>query len=335
MLVKVLSSVDWNQVYLVWRNYYEQRGYAIAFQTFFHPNNFFAPDSDTFGIPLKLGKTVTDEYMVVMSLQIYKQLAQHFTRQFPDAPLPPSVDELTIHKCEVIEAFTAITDTVLSKHKTKAKKLNKKHEHMRKAKEEAALGKRLVEEGKYVFMAIDLEAYERDHSIILEIGWSIFDSRTRRFMDQHYLIDSYQHLINETFVDDQKLKFDYGTSVWCSLKQALEELKKDLTWAVKRDGGFVLVGHGLISDLKYLRQQKFMWPTVDGGETKDVNNSACVAILNTDTIYGASINDLHNPPSLGKTLDNFGVETWNLHNAGNDAHYTMLLLLILLGYENK
>ncbi|CEG82274.1 hypothetical protein RMATCC62417_16370 [Rhizopus microsporus] len=318
MLVKVLNSVDWNQVYLVWRNYYEQRGHAIAFQTFFHPNNFFAPDSDTVGIPLKLGKTVTDEYMVVMSLQI-----------------SPSLDELTIHKCEVIEAFTTITDTVLSKYKTKAKKLNKQHERMRKAKEEAALGKRLVEEGKYVFMAIDLEAYERDHSIILEIGWSIFDTRTRRFMDQHYLIDSYQHLINETFVDDQKLKFDYGTSVWCSLKQAFEELKKDLTWAVERDGGFVLVGHGLTSDLKYLRQQKFMWPTVDGGETKDVNNSACVAILNTDTIYGASINDLHNPSSLGKTLDNFGVETWNLHNAGNDAHYTMLLLLILLGYENK
>lgn len=255
--------------------------------------------------------------MVVMSLQIYKQLVQHFTRQFPDAPLPPSLNELTIHKCEVIEAFTAITDTVLSKYKTKAKKLNKQYERMRKAKEEAALGKRLVEEGKYVFMAIDLEAYERDHSIILEIGWSIFDSRTRRFMDQHYLIDTYQHLINETFVDDQKLKFDYGTSVWCSLKQALEELKKDLTWAVERDGGFVLVGHGLTSDLKYLRQQKFMWPTVDGGETKDVDSSACVAILNTDTIYGASINDLHNPPSLGKTLDNFGVETWNLHNAGN------------------
>lgn len=55
MLVKVLNSVEWSQVYLVWRNYYEQKGHTIAFQTFFHPNNFFAPDSDTVGIPLKLG----------------------------------------------------------------------------------------------------------------------------------------------------------------------------------------------------------------------------------------------------------------------------------------
>lgn len=333
MLVKVLNSYEWNQVYSAWRRYYEQHGQQAAFTAFFEPEKFFAPDGNTVGIPLKLGKTFSGEHNVVMSVQIYKQLLNHFTEQFPNVPPFPD-DELVIKKYQVIEPFKATTNNILSKYKSKAKKLNKQRERIEKAHQEVQLAKRLViSEKNYMFIAIDIEAYERDHSIILELGWSIFDSRKNRFMDQHYLIDSYAHLNNGTFVEDQKLKFSFGTSVWCSLAQALKELRKDLDWAVERDGGFVLVGHGLSSDLKYLSKQKFMWPAVNGGEVLDVNQSACIAIVNTDTIYGSSINDLHNPPSLGRTLDLLGIETWNLHNSGNDAHYTMLLFLTLVNYE--
>ncbi|RCH81575.1 hypothetical protein CU098_005025 [Rhizopus stolonifer] len=333
MLVKVLNSYEWNQVYSHWKRQYEGLGELDAFNNFFDNEKFFSPKSNTVGIPLKLAKTMAGEHQVVMSLQIYKQLATHFIEQFPNAT-PPSSEGLVVKKYQVIEAFKATTSNHLSKYKNKAKKLNKQRERMEAAQEEAKMAKRLVlGEKNYTFIAIDIEAYERDHSILLELGWSIFDARTNRLKDQHYLIDSYSNLTNGTFVEDEKLQFSYGTSVWCSLSQTLKELKKDLDWAVSRDGGFVLVGHGLSSDIKYLNKQKFMWPTLEGGETLDVNQSACVCILNTDTIYAASINDLHNPPSLGKTLNLLGVDTWHLHNSGNDAHYTMQLFLILAGYE--
>ncbi|KAI9262708.1 hypothetical protein BY458DRAFT_439150 [Sporodiniella umbellata] len=333
MLVKVLNSYEWNFIYNEWKNHYERLGEQEVFNKFFDNDSFFAPESNTVGIPLKLGKTMAGEHQVVMSLQIYRQLADHFLKSFPNAALPPSNQHWTVKKYQVIEPFKCTSSNQLSKYKTKAKKLNKQRERMEAAQKEVQLAKRMVlGEKNCTFIAIDIEAYERDHSILLELGWSIFDARTNQLKDQHYIIDSYANLTNGAFVEDEKLQFSYGTSVWCSLSQALEELRKDLDWAVERDGGFVLVGHGLASDIKYLYKQKFMWPTSQGGETLDVNQSACISILNTDTIYGASINDLHNPPSLGRTLNLLGVDTWHLHNSGNDAHYTMQLFLMLVGY---
>lgn len=284
-----------------------------------------------------------------MPRHIYEQLIYFIHQKIPQVP-EFLLENLTPIEYEIIDRFEAFTANVLSKSHQKAKKKTKQLNRIREAHEEAALAKRLVNSSNYVFVSIDIEAYEKDHSILLEIGWSMYDASTNTCMDQHYINDQYRHLLNGQFVEDQKERFNYGTSVWCSLKQALIELRKDLDWAVKRDGGFVLVGHGLDSDLKYLAKQNFLWPDKQGGEVASVEKSAKIAILNTDTIYGSSINDLHNPPSLGKTLALLGIDTWNLHNAGksffqafegrhlicelgNDAHYTLLLLLKLV-HEN-
>lgn len=234
----------------------------------------------------------------------------------------------------------------------KAKKANARATKLREAHDAWRYAAELARSpGEYVLCSIDIEAWEQDHSILLEIGWTLYDTRTDRYMDQHYLISSYRHLSNGRYVDDQKLRFGFGTSVWCTLPQALAELKKDLDWCVMRDGGFVLVGHGLDSDLKYLRQAKFLWPGRHPGvdDTLDIQQSALITIINTDVLYAASVNDLHNPPSLGRTLSLFGIDHWCLHNAGNigkgrvihgcywstldvgnDAHYTMVLLKALV-----
>lgn len=250
-----------------------------------------------------------------MEMHIYEQLVDFIQQQIPSIPSPPLAG-ISPQEYEIIESFEASQSNMLSKYQQKAKKKNKQREKLCAARKEASLAGMLVNDKRYVFISLDIEAYELDHSILLEIGWSMFDSKSGLFMDQHYIMDNYRHLKNGKFVDDQREKFMFGTSVWCSLKQALIELRKDLDWAVERDGGFVLVGHGLDSDLKYLRQQKFLWPTVDGQDAPTVEESAKITIFNTDTIYAASIDDLHNPPSLGKTLNLLGVETWCLHNAG-------------------
>lgn len=250
-----------------------------------------------------------------MARHIYEQLVDFIHQKIPQVP-EFQLQTLAPVQYEIIERFEAFTSNTLSKKHQTAKKKNKQISRTLKAKKEEELAKRLVNDTNYVFVSIDIEAYEKDHSILLEIGWSMYDARTKTFCDQHYINDQYRHLVNGQFVEDQKERFNYGTSVWCSLKKALAELRKDLDWAVERDGGFVLVGHGLDSDLKYLAKQGFLWPSKHGTDVHNVDDSAKVAILNTDTIYGSSINDLHNPPSLGKTLNLLGIETWNLHNAG-------------------
>lgn len=259
-------------------------------------------------------------YEVVMGLHICEQLIEFLREKIPFVPLP-SLSSLHPEKYDIINRFEATDNQILQRTQQKAKKKNKAQIKLREAKELMELARSLVHGKKYVFVSIDIEAYEMDHSILLEIGWSMYDAATDRFLDQHYAMDTYKHLTNGKFVDDQRMRFNFGTTVWCSLRQALKELRKDLDWAVNRDGGFVLVGHGLDSDIKYLKKQKFQWPTREGADTLLVEESANVTILNTDVIYAASINDLHNPPSLGKTMDILGIENWNLHNAGNKIRF--------------
>lgn len=208
---------------------------------------------------------------------------------------------------------------------------NKRHRKLLDAHDEVRLAHRLLQARTHVFVSLDIEAYERDHSILLELGWTMYDGRNDQYMDQHYMMEPYRHLRNGRYVEDQRLNFGFGTSVWATLDQALGELAKDLAWATQRDGGFVLVGHGLSSDLLYLKKCDFEWPVITGTRTRDggyvlsdfgvldVHDSAMVTIVNTDTLYGASINDLHNPPSLGRCLTLLGIEHWNLHNAGKRA----------------
>lgn len=266
-----------------------------------------------------------------MASHICEQLLEFIKKSIPDYP-PPELSQLTLKPYEIVEEFEADSSVIFSKYRSKASKKNKSIAKLIDAKNQNALAKQLVFGKKNIFVSVDIEAYELDHSILLEIGWSIYDAKTDKFLDQHYAMDTYRHLANGRYVDDQRNKFRFGTTVWCSMKQALKELRKDLDWAVERDGGFILVGHGLDSDITYLKNQKFLWPTSSGQDTLEVKESANVTILNTDVIYAASINDLHNPPSLGKILDIFNIEYWSLHNAGNDAHYTLLLLMKLVDY---
>ncbi|KAI8968164.1 hypothetical protein BDF20DRAFT_164262 [Mycotypha africana] len=324
-------SIGWNDIInAIKYHYYSMNDNEIKqrFNSFQHYKEMFKPDSPIMGIVVSLGR-----YDVVMSQNVCVQFLKYTEMTMAVGSIPPLESLVTPLPYEIIEDYKIENPHTLRNTLEKAKKKNKQQERLREARKEAGLARSLVNSNQYIFYSIDIEAYEKDHSILLEIGWSTYDSKLDQFRDQHYINDNYRHLRNGTFVEDEKENFSFGTSVWCSLKKALGELRKDLDWAVKRDGGFVLVGHGFDTDLKYLQQQKFMWPTSDGGQTLNVTESANITILNTDILYAASINNLHNPPSLGRTLNLFNVDTWHLHNAGNDAHYTMLLLLILVGHE--
>lgn len=338
----VQISLSWNEVYETWKSYYYSKNddqIRAAFNLFYDHKRFFAKDSPTSNIPLSLGKCAIKaqsrddlikeigesphlkRFEVVMATHICEQLYEHLTNSIPQVE-PPNLQDLKPEPYEIIESFEAKDMSMLSKYLQKAKKKNKQVERLRLAKREANYAHSLLQQKQYVFVSIDIEAYEKDHSILLEIGWSMYDSKTNKFLDQHYINEAYVHLRNGQFVDDERDHFIFGTSVRCSLKQALVELKKDLDWAKERDGGFVLVGHGLDNDLAYLRQSKFKYPSMYGSQdTLELEDSAKIAILNTDTIYGALINDLHNPPSLGKTLAKLNIETWHLHNAGKQQRW--------------
>ncbi|KAI9023482.1 hypothetical protein CLU79DRAFT_748659 [Phycomyces nitens] len=323
----------WSAVKDTWYKQYASYGESSAkvIRHLFDPNEFFAKGSTTSSMPLYTGKdAITNETLILIPNIICGHLHQMLKSAVLRSGLPePALPSFQPRKYTDLTQCTISTPQDYQNLVQKLKKLNKGLDRLRDAKKELELAHRLIGSRQHIFVSLDIEAYEEDHSILLEIGWSIYDGKTDMYLDQHYLVSTYRHLTNGKYVDDQKMRFQFGTSVWCTLKQALEELRKDLDWAVERDGGFVLVGHGLESDIKYLAMQKFKWP----GHREDVDNvrqSAAVAILNTDTMYGASIDNVNNPPSLGATLGKLGIDTWCLHNAGNDAHYTLVLFMSLI-----
>ncbi|KAF7730555.1 hypothetical protein EC973_001936 [Apophysomyces ossiformis] len=327
---------QWKDIQNSWFQQYRSYNFASfeALRDFFDPKNFFAPNAKTTGIILHAGVDTDGVWFTLITPSACSRLRQILSEYLISkvgATVPVPIEPLNPRTYTDIK-FAAMTDrNVYQRWLRNVSKANKGRERMQEAKNMWKQAKSFIEDKQYVLFSIDIEAWEQDHSVLLEIGWSMYDTRNDQYMDQHYLVDTYRHLQNGKYVDDHKLRFQFGTSVWCTLKQALEEFKKDLDWATQRDSGFVLVGHGLDSDLKYLQQHKFLWPGHAGEEDiLDVNKSALVAILNTDTIYAASISNLHNPPSLGKILAEFEIEHWCLHNAGNDAHYTMELLMALI-----
>ncbi|KAI8097669.1 uncharacterized protein BX664DRAFT_293328 [Halteromyces radiatus] len=353
--------VDWKDIQHYWRNNFSSRT-DISLQRYLEPGQLFSSGNTMgyAGIPLYHGiHKMTKEHRIHILVSHAHQLVDLMVRdlamdQVPDIPLTMTESKYDYESTERI-----MTDrTMYQKLAKQVTQANKRQRKWMEAKMGWQQAKRLLREKQYVFVSLDIEAYEADHSILLEIGWTLYDSRHNKYLDQHYMMLPYRHLTNGKYVDDQRLSFAFGTSIWCTLQQALDELYKDLAWATERDGGFVLVGHGLNSDLLYLKQCKFAWPVLENNtlaSTLDVDQSALVTIVNTDTLYGAYVGDMHNPPSLGRCLTLMDIDHFCLHNAGNnnkknewdhhsfflfllfvqgnDAHYTMALMMKLLDKE--
>ncbi|GES82663.1 hypothetical protein RCL_jg11484.t1 [Rhizophagus clarus] len=201
------------------------------------------------------------------------------------------------------------------------KKFNKKSKadnKLRKMKENWEKAQNMVKTKKYFFVAVDVESYERDHSCILEVGWSMFDSKSEKFMDRHFCATEYKHLKNGQFVPDRKDRFIFGDTVWESLKQIGNEITKDLT-GENENGNVVLVGHDVQMDVKYLESM--------GVNVKEVIKP--VEYFDTAEMNAARVGKPNQRINLGKLLDELEIENYCLHNAGNDAHYTLCLFLEL------
>ena len=79
-------------------------------------------------------------------------------------------------------------------------------------------------------MAFDVETYEKDHSVILEIGFAV-GSLARPEDSQkafHFIITENSHFVNKDYVPDNREKFGFGTSERMSLKEAAERFMQHI-----------------------------------------------------------------------------------------------------------
>ena len=198
-----------------------------------------------------------------------------------------------------------------------------------------------------VFICIDCEAYERDQTKVTEIGVAVLDMRDLWdippsqlskegpgfIKSAHYRPVEFSRLVNKKFVHGCPKAFGFGTSTWVRatdvapiLRRIFEDPSrmsaaahsKDIMSEPLRD--VVVVGHGLGNDDKYLRSLGFSFRSTPNviGETDTQR------LVSTRTQVG-----------LKKLLAALHIEAVNLHNAGNDAVYTMQALVKMAALESN
>ncbi|KAJ9533730.1 hypothetical protein QJQ45_026807 [Haematococcus lacustris] len=73
-------------------------------------------------------------------------------------------------------------------------------------------------------LSIDLEWWERDHSLLLELGWSIWDSVKRYHHTRHWIVEEGLHRHNGRYVPDARNAFSgfHSPSLWSRQGQTAE-----------------------------------------------------------------------------------------------------------------
>ena len=233
-----------------------------------------------------------------------------------------------------------------------------------------------------IIVCVDVEAYERDHRRITEIGVSTLDTLDLAAMppgeggenwiaqirSRHFRIRGREHLENKDFCPGDANNFQFGKSEWVDLDAAAEAVDRcfehpfsvhskpsssthgsppaaNIEPAVqlgpdKRN--IVLLGHDIVNEMSYLRVlgsqifslSRATHPTssieinAQGGPRSETLASIIEA-LDTSVLYKVLVRDTQSQ-SLGKVMLGLGRTAWHLHNAGNDARYTLEALIAML-----
>ncbi|CAI4059525.1 hypothetical protein SKDZ_04G7010 [Saccharomyces kudriavzevii ZP591] len=203
----------------------------------------------------------------------------------------------------------------------------------------------LLSSNKTICFAIDVEAFEFDTDIVTEIGISIYDPRenvhslTPIIRSYHLIVAEALPLRNKRFVCDFKDCFLLGESLVLPLEHCVEFIQSLINFYMKyetaQDSSWerAFVGHSIAGDIRWLKKIGVHVPELDGELNKpdDILEGKCVKkhikMLDTEKIY--SICYGKKGSSLGKLLRLFHMPHAFLHNAGNDAYYTLLLMLKL------
>ena len=201
-----------------------------------------------------------------------------------------------------------------------------------------------------VFVCIDCEAFEHDQDKITEIGVAVLDTRDviglsgddvdeeawlAKIKYAHYRPVEYARLRNKNFIKGCPECFNFGSSTWVRLADMgsiLERIFQSPTQLLqagnlsvdllKEKRNVVFVGHGAGNDKSYLKHVGF-----------DMDVDANVSrTMDTQVVAGGT---KKNAVALQRLLLSLGLDAVNLHNAGNDAAYTLqaLVTMVLRDFE--
>jgi hypothetical protein len=200
----------------------------------------------------------------------------------------------------------------------------------------------LWSEQRGVWCAVDFEAWDLDHRVITEFGWSMVSWHDGEPVEDmgHLIIAKHRKYTNH-YVPENKRNYHHGQSKDVTLKQLREHIH-DMIQSTRKPGPLFLVFHDNHEDLKYLRSSEIEAPLEDlsfflpescaEAEASDTNK---VYVIDTSELFAALEGDSGGQKrSLERVCRLLQIKsefTQHLHNAGNDARCTHLALKEMAG----
>ncbi|KAF2668723.1 hypothetical protein BT63DRAFT_425998 [Microthyrium microscopicum] len=193
-----------------------------------------------------------------------------------------------------------------------------------------------------ILVSVDVEAWERNHNCVTEVGVSTLDTKVLNDMPpgelganwmetidaKHWIMLDYIDLHNTEFTADgdgnHKFDFQHGESLEFYIEKLparFNEVLETVSDNWKRP--IVLVGHNIASDLNFIDN---VFAEIERAD-----------VLDTQHLWQA-LND-HSPQATQVSLKNvcgdLGLKCTGWHNAGNDARNTMQALVAMMVCEAK
>ncbi|KAK7060577.1 hypothetical protein VNI00_001343 [Paramarasmius palmivorus] len=181
---------------------------------------------------------------------------------------------------------------------------------------------------QYAWCAMDFEGWEYDHTLITEFGYSLiyWDEGKEVFEDGHFIVKEHKGYQNTRWVTGNRDHYNFGESQIIT-KAEFKRRIQGLFQRLRSMGTCFLVFHDPTQDVKYLKSSSVEVDISDVSYVlPDDKPEPGLFVVDTDDLFGALVGDGENENrhSLQRVCAHLQIPTQFLHNAGNDAHYTLL-----------
>ena len=188
------------------------------------------------------------------------------------------------------------------------------------------------------FISVDVEAFEFNQRLITEIGISTLDTVdilgvlpeakgnnwAAKMRSRHFRIREHSHRLNKVHVEGCPDQFHFGQSEWIHERDVVSTLQEcfnpsppSLSNYPNRIRKVVLVAHDVAADIKYLTELGF-------NVTRMISDC-----IDTSDLYKAAQRDARQS-ALSTLLLRYSIAARHLHNAGNDANYTLRVMIAIV-----
>ncbi|KAG9511691.1 hypothetical protein KCV07_g9989, partial [Aureobasidium melanogenum] len=169
-----------------------------------------------------------------------------------------------------------------------------------------------------ILLALDLEWHETGKHELLEVGLSVavelqYSKANPQISTYHLIVQEHYDIRNGTHVPDHKDDFNFGSSELIAYKNLRHRIREILESFGSGSRKIVMIGHSIRHDLAMFEQ-------IGMG---DIIDHSAANVWDIAFAYQAQQGDVQ-ITKLSKILDHYAIPHENLHNAANDAYYTLV-----------